>query len=130
MKTDATKDGPDISSIISNLTKQTPGNNKAEPEQSQHGDIITDDATSHEFQGRLWDEFFECLNEEEESPTGRTKLYAIDDDIVETLHQCCFGKPNVHVINCILRTFLVDNIPRLRKMHRPRSISLLDKFQP
>ena len=87
---------------------------------------------AHKIQGyscRLWEEFIDCLKDPEDDHTiSRTKLYAIDDDIVETLHQCDFGKPNVHVINSILRTFLIDNIPRLREMHRPRSVSLLDKY--
>lgn len=81
--------------------------------------------------GRLWTEFLEILNDpEEESEDNRTtKLYAIDDDIVETLHQCDFdGKPNVDVINSILRAFLIDNIERLKKMQMPRTVSLLDKY--
>lgn len=115
------KEGPDLQSIIGGLTGG-PGNGfrDAEPEKRSYS------AMDH--QGRLWDNFIDTLNEKD-SEIERSKLYAIDDDIVETLHQCNFGKPNVHVINSILRTFLVDNIPKLKEMYRPRSKSLLDKYE-
>lgn len=129
MKTIKRTEGPDISAIVDGLT----GDRTSTPSQSRQS--VKDEPVSpssssidYETQGRLWDEFMDCLNDPEEEPTERTKLYAIDDDIVETLHQCNFAKPNVSVINSILRTFLVDNIDRLRKMHRPRSRSLLDKY--
>lgn len=128
MKNNRTTEGPDITSIIENITNRS-REEKNETMSSIDKDIpeITDTPDA-EYQGRLWKEFMENLNDPEENATERTKLYAIDDDIVETLHQCSFGKPNVHIINSILRTFLVDNITRLRDMHRPRTISLLDKY--
>ncbi len=120
-------DGPDISAIIDGLSdprskgqrsQSTPTKGLQEAPQSENS----------EYKGRLWEEFMECLNDPEDEASDRTKLYLIDDDIVETLHQCDFGKSNANVIYSILRTFLVDNIERLRQMHRPRSISLLDKY--
>ena len=136
MKTNNKPAGPDIDSIISGLTseKQSPASKEQVPP------FIPPQNTSEEMDaesdndrhvGRLWTEFLEILNDpEEESEDNRTtKLYAIDDDIVETLHQCDFdGKPNVDVINSILRAFLIDNIERLKKMQLPRSVSLLDKY--
>lgn len=128
MKTDK-KDGPDLSSIIDNLPFDTGKDIQDNRTVTPREDNASPKNTSDEYRGRLWEEFKECLLEpEEDTSISRSKLYAIDDDIVETLHQCDFGKPNVHVINSILRTFLIDNIPRLREMHRPRSVSLLDKF--
>lgn len=128
MKTDK-KDGPDLSSIIDNLPFDTRNDIQDTKTAAPREEIAAQKYTSDEYGGRLWEEFKECLlDPEEDTSISRTKLYAIDDDIVETLHQCDFGKPNVHVINSILRTFLIDNIPRLREMHRPRSVSLLDKF--
>ena len=136
MKTNNKPAGPDIDSIISGLTseKQRPASKEPVPP------FIPPQNTSEEMDaesdndrhvGRLWTEFLEILNDpEEESEDNRTtKLYAIDDDIVETLHQCDFdGKPNVDVINSILRAFLIDNIERLKKMQMPRTVSLLDKY--
>lgn len=120
--------GPDISAIIDGLSESR---SKSQPPQSNplKNDPGEAEANKSEYKGRLWEEFLECLNDPEDEATERTKLYLIDDDIVETLHQCDFGgKSNANVINCILRTFLVDNIERLRQVHRPRSISLLDKY--
>lgn len=127
MMTNKQTQGPDISAIIDGLTGQDSTKPPSTLAQEQVISKSTS-ATDIESQGRLWNEFMDCLNDPEEEPIERTKLYAIDDDIVETLHQCNFGKPNVTVINSILRTFLVDNIERLREMHRPRSVSLLDKY--
>ena len=126
MKSSKPADGPDISAIVRDVANNGGINQPAQRPIRNQTPAQADSPTT-QLNGRLWDEFIEILNEEEES-TDRTKLYAIDDDIVETLHQCNFGKPNVHVINSILRTFLVDNIDRLRQMHRPRSRSLLDKY--
>ena len=136
MKTNNKPAGPDIDSIISGLTseKQRPASKEPVPpfippqNTSEEMDAESD---NDRHAGRLWTEFLEILNDpEEESEDNRTtKLYAIDDDIVETLHQCDFdGKPNVDVINSILRAFLIDNIERLKKMQLPRSVSLLDKY--
>ncbi len=121
MKTNNRTEGPDISALIDDITA-----NQEQPKPSGKSKLspVSDDI----IQGRLWKEFVVCLNDPDEEPSERTKLYAIDDDIVETLHQCNFGKPNVSVINSILRTFLVDNIERLREMRRPKSNSLLDKY--
>ena len=122
--------GPDISAIINGLTDNKPSKPKQSNRIAERETGSSQSLEMKEYACRLWDEFMECLNDQTEDPEiSRTKLYAIDDDIVETLHQCCLGKPNVHVINCILRTFLIDNIPRLQMMHRPRSMSLLDKYQ-
>lgn len=125
MKTNS-KQGPDLDSIISGLNLQ--GNGSAKSNSGQYPPTSRNDDSDADH-GRLWNEFMVILNDPEEDPDiGRNKLYAIDDDIVETLHQCDFRKPNVHVINSILRTFLIDNIARLKEMHRPRSKSLLDKY--
>lgn len=128
------KEGPDFDSIISGLSS-----GKNEQNQNVGNDPekwITKESPQVEIPigthgGRLWHEFLEILKDpEDEADTRRSKkLYSIDDDIVETLHQCDFGKPNVVVINCILRTFLIDNIERLRDLYRPRSASLLDKYK-
>lgn len=116
-----TRQGPDIESIIGNITKPTDTYTKTEnPER--------DKPSNQGLSGRLWDDFIDTLNDQD-IEIERSKLYAIDDDIVETLHQCEFGHSNVHVINSILRTFLIDNIPRLKEMYRPRSKSLLDKYE-
>lgn len=114
--------GPDLEAIIDGLTNPTGAVRDTTQPLPYNGNNL---GTDH--QGRLWDDFIDTLNEKD-SEIERTKLYAIDDDIVETLHQCNFGHPNVHVINSILRTFLVDNIPKLKEMYRPRSKSLLDKY--
>lgn len=129
MKTQKRTEGPDISAIIDDLSGNQ-STSQLPPEPSAEEVSIPEPLpqTCNDTKGRLWEEFVECLNDTDEDPPERTKLYAIDDDIVETLHQCSFGRPNVSVINSILRTFLVDNIERLRELHRPRSVSLLDKY--
>lgn len=85
-----------------------------------------------EYKGRLWNEFLNCLNDSDDDdddiPEG-TKRYTIDEDIVATLHQCYFGKPNAEVINAILRVFLTDNILHLKELVKPKVISLLDKIE-
>ncbi len=128
MKNKNNSDAPDISAIIDGLSdSRIP----SRPRQPNLANDSPADFKSEipEYKGRLWKEFLECLNDPDDEASERTKLYAIDDDIIETLHQCNFGKKsNANVINSILRTFLVDNIDRLRQMHRPRSISLLDKY--
>lgn len=126
MKTNP-KPGPDYDSILSGL--KIPGNDNKTSANADDPPVSSLNTPRYNYKGRLWDEFIAILNDPEEDPEiERSKLYAIDDDIVETLHQCNFGKPNVHVINSILRTFLIDNIAKLREMHRPRSKSLLDKY--
>ena len=121
------KQGPDYDSILGSLKIPGIDNTTQIHAIEPQGTPLT--TVNNNDQGRLWDEFNVILNDPEEDPEiERSKLYAIDDDIVETLHQCNFGKPNVHVINSILRTFLIDNIAKLREMHRPRSKSLLDKY--
>lgn len=136
MKTNNKPAGPDIDSIISGLTSDKQKSTSKEPVSSfvppQNSSAEMDtERDNNGYGGRLWTEFLEILNDpEEETDDNRTtKLYAIDDDIVETLHQCDFnGKPNVAVINSILRAFLIDNIETLKKMQLPRSMSLLDKY--
>lgn len=128
MKTNNKPPGPDLDSILSglNIESKTPEAPRQEAKEVDNDSEIND--VAHE--GRLWNEFMDILNDDEEIEESRnTKLYAIDDDIVETLHQCDFdGRPNVDVINSILRAFLIDNIDRLRQRYRPRSVSLLDKY--
>lgn len=128
MKNNKVYDGPDISAIIRDIANQNPIDQGKTDSPKNNEASETIGSIDAEFKGRLWEEFLECLNDPDDNPSDRTKLYAIDDDIVETLHQCIFGKPNVQVINSILRTFLIDNITRLREIHRPRSNSLLDKY--
>lgn len=127
---------PDIASMISSLTN---------PDESTRMDVgesaeiktIPDvavqekekETTASEGACRLWQEFLECLEDsKEDADNSSTKLYAIDNDIVETLHQCDFQAPNVYVINSILRAFLIDNIKHLKELPRMKVLSLLDKF--
>ena len=128
MKTNNKPPGPDLDSILSglNIESKTSEAPKQEAKELVNDSEVND--VAHE--GRLWNEFMDILNDDEEIEESRnTKLYAIDDDIVETLHQCDFdGRPNVDVINSFLRAFLIDNIDRLRQRYRPRSVSLLDKY--
>ena len=121
-QTNNSQDGPDIESIISGLSGNKEARTPQETSLPPEGGKLED--------GKLWNEFLGILNDPEEDPDiKRDKLYAIDDDIVETLHLCDFGRhPNVHVINSILRTFLINNILRLKEMQRQRSKSLLDKY--
>lgn len=84
-------------------------------------------------QGRLWNEFIGYLNDndmpdENTEHPSKSRRYDIDDDIVETLHECNFGKSNTDVINSILRAFLVDNLENLREVYRPKKQSLFDKY--
>ena len=128
MKTNNKPSGPDLDSIINGLNIGSKTLEPPKQDSREVGNNSENNNVGHE--GRLWNEFMDILNDDEEIEESRnTKLYAIDDDIVETLHQCDFdGRPNVAVINSILRAFLIDNINRLRQRYRPRSASLLDKY--
>lgn len=128
MKTNS-RQGPDFESIISGFPPAKATKDPTPQSNSENKHDTPREISEHP--GRLWKEFLEVLNEPEDEPdSGKSKkLYCIDEDIVETLHQCDFGKPNVQVINSILRVFLIDNITRLRELHRPRSLSLLDKYE-
>lgn len=83
------------------------------------------------FQGRLWMEFMKCLEEPadpREEDIANTRRYTIDDDIVETLHQCDFKKSNTEVINSILRVFLTDNLINLKNVYRPKRKTLFEQY--
>jgi len=107
---------PDIEDFISNMGMES----------TEDPETILVETVEH---GRLWKEFLECLKEDDDTiERCDTKKYSIDDDILETMRQCDFGKPVVDVINSILRAFLVDNLGHLRDIYRPRVTSLFDKY--
>lgn len=56
------------------------------------------------------------------------KPYKIDEDIVETIQQCSFKGNSTLVLNSILRTFLVANLPRLREIRMQKIQSLFEKY--
>ena len=124
-------DAPDIQSMLNDLTGSgdnpiedfDPKNEAAQNEETERPQSETPGKC------RLWEEFKQCLKEtmvDADAPSK--KFYAIDEDIVATLHQCNFGAKNVYVINSILRTFLIDNIKNLKEMPQTKAISLLDKY--
>lgn len=118
----------DLSSVIAHITgsdiyHDRPGMSKGVTTQSV-GDNI--------FAGRLWKEFSECLSDSESDTDDEersSKKYAIDNDIVETIRQCNFGKPNIRVINSILRVFLTDNIPNLLNLPNKKVNTILDQYK-
>lgn len=127
-------DDVNVQSIIDNLdipqTAKCTVPVEERPEISYQSPDFHPEAEKAEYQGRLWKEFLECLREpdDDEYFSKSSKRYAIDEDIVATLHQCHFGRSNAMVINAILRAFLTDNILHLRKLPKPKVFSLLDKI--
>lgn len=130
MKTTETKI-PNLDSLVSELNEGKP-----EKEQKSYEEIIKasdDTATSIKIEPKddstLWNEFIDMLElSKDVSVATSQKIYKIDSDIVETLAQCKFKNHSIsHVINCILRTYIIANIGNfdgLRK-HEP---SLFDNY--
>lgn len=119
----------DINSLIESLPKEMEvQKNLSQPEVETQIQPTTpaDNGTPD---GILWNEFLDFLKDsDEEDEEMGSKSYDIDDDIIFTLQQCDFGKPKVYVINSILRAFIMANVPNLKKILKPKRISLIDKY--
>lgn len=75
----------------------------------------------------LWDIFLEAIKTKDKTHTGQ-KIYNIDTDLVETINQCRFNATTTHVINSILRIFIMSNLPRMVELRKDRPTSLFDKY--
>lgn len=96
----------------------------AEPKE----DIVTED-TQSPTSSTLWEEFMATLSTaKDDSSALAGKPYKIDEDIVETIQQCSFKGNSTQVLNSILRTFLVANLPRLREIRMQKIQSLFEKY--
>lgn len=119
---------PDIASMINSIIANDPENPRNDD--SDDAGQINAEFGDEKKECRLWAEFTECLKAStaKDRATRKLKLYAIDSDIVKTLNQCDFQASNVRVINCIIRTFLIDNIENLKKIQKTKVESILDKY--
>ncbi|MCM1491098.1 MAG: hypothetical protein NC095_09780 [Muribaculum sp.] len=125
------KDTNNLDSIIDNLTQtgkqqamSKPADTPVEVSEDRTEELMTDPDSDDPL---LWKEFINMLELPSEQSNIGCRKYEIDDDIIFTLQQCDFGKPNVQVINSILRTFLISNIEKLKSFLVKRQ-SLFDKY--
>ena len=124
---------PDINSIISGLPVAD-ANRKPEAdgdaEDGSKGKKETSEQTPKDEEAAdLWGDFLEFLNNPDKDTVNTgTRKYSLDQDIVDTLQQCEFGKPNVEVVNAILRAFLVNHIDKLVPLIKPKAITIIDRY--
>lgn len=117
---------PNIDSLMDGISeKESPSVNIGREQNQENAAPVVKDNTGD----TLWGELMDMLNETKEKTvfTGQ-KIYKIDSDIVETISLCNFqGHSISHVINCILRTFLIANIRQLDGL-RSHAPSLFDDY--
>lgn len=98
----------------------------SDPTQEESPTILNADGADG---NTLWNELMTMLKASKENKSfTNQKIYKIDADIIETLSQCNFNNHSIcHVINCILRTFLIANIRQLDGLRR-HAPSLFDNY--
>ena len=122
---------PKIDTLMQGLTEpaaETP-QPKEEPAATTEGNPRETTPLAPEASETLWPELMSMLeSSQSDSTAGPQKIYKIDSDIVETVAQCDFkGRSVCHVLNCMLRTFLIANIGNLDRLRR-HSPSLFDTY--
>lgn len=110
---------PNLMSInIEGLVKDA----REESIQEGYSDFPTDSLDKRETDSSQWEIFEQNLQsiKKKSQKTSRTRQYCIDENIVDVLELCTFGKNSLtNVVNAILLTFIQEHKARLRTLLKP-----------
>lgn len=114
---------PDLMSInIEGLVKDARVDSSPSSSPSDEAPHPATEEAQRETDNPQWDVFEKNLRtyKKKVEKTPRSRQYAIDENIVDVLELCTFGKNSLtNVVNAILLTFIQEHKARLRTLLKP-----------
>jgi hypothetical protein len=90
--------------------------------QEEDSDLPTDSLDKRETDSSQWETFEQNLQsiKKKSQKTARIRQFCIDENIVDVLELCTFGKNSLtNVVNAILLTFIQEHKLHLRTLLKP-----------